>query len=202
VFGLLALSGVEGLALSGVEGLALSGVEGLNPFTVFDPHVRSEAPELRALVREGVERSATLARLVDRLQASDVVAYVEYGYSMAHDEDGSVSFLSAAGGRRYLRVLIRWDLLRKQQLAILGHELRHALEIAEALQVVDASSLATLYRRIGKEVARHPHRCFDTDAAVEAGRQVMREVMDRHSGNSLQRRHTALPGTSPAEGIQ
>jgi hypothetical protein len=154
------------------------------PFLIFDPHVRSEAPDLRALLQEGVARSATIARLVDRLQASDVVAYLEYGYAMPHDEAGSVSFLSAAGGRRYLRIRIRRDLLRKQQLAILGHELRHALEIAEAPQVVDASSLASLYRRIGVEVTLHPHRCFDTDAAVETGRQVMRDMMESHANTS------------------
>jgi len=150
----------------------------LAPFLVFDPHVRSEAVDLRALVQEGVARSATIARLVDRLQASDVVVYIEYGHAMPHDEAGGVSFMSATGGRRYLRIRIRWDLLRKHQLAILGHELRHAVEIAEAPGVVDASSLASLYQRIGVEVAHRPHRCFDTDAAVEAGRQVMREVTE------------------------
>ena len=60
----------------------------LGSLLVFDPHVRSEAPDRRALVREGVARSATLGRLVDRLQASDVVVYVECSCSITRISSG------------------------------------------------------------------------------------------------------------------
>jgi len=172
----------------------------LTPFLVFDPHVRSESAELRALVREGVQQSRTLSALVDRLQSSDVVVYLEYEYAPPHDVAGAVTFLSAAGGRRYLRIRIRWDLLRRQQLAILGHELRHAIEIAESPDVVDSPSLAARYRRIGVESSSR-RWCFDTDAAVETGWRVHAELSGNRSTESLQRRHKSLPGMSSGEGI-
>lgn len=37
------------------------------------------------------------------------------------DVRGFVTFISAAGGRRYVRVRIEWQLPREHQLAILGH---------------------------------------------------------------------------------
>jgi len=63
------------------------------------------------------------------------------------------------------------------QIAALGHELRHAVEIADAPSVVDVASLGELYRRIG--FASHGVRKgtgFESRAAIESARRVWAEL--------------------------
>ena len=45
---------------------------------------------------------------------------------------GHISLLTASGGRRYLRVSLDRNLLGCERIAILAHELHHAVEIAES----------------------------------------------------------------------
>ncbi len=79
-----------------------------------------------------------------------------------------------AGSSRYLRVQIRADLSRREAIALIGHELRHALEIAEATEVRDTTSLIRLYERIGHaSIGEH---AYDTEAARDTGRVVRREL--------------------------
>ena len=62
-------------------------------------------------------------------------------------------------------------------MALLGHELQHAVELAEAPAVEDAADYEQLYERIGYEsCSSAARRCFETDAAVQAGRDVLREL--------------------------
>jgi hypothetical protein len=64
-----------------------------------------------------------------------------------------------------------------EQIAALGHELRHAVEVAEAPSVVDTASLGEEYRRIG--FASHgvpPGSGFESRAAIDAARQVWLEL--------------------------
>ena len=61
--------------------LALSA----RPLTVAQnphPHVRTEQPELRILIEDGITRSATLATLVAALNASDVIVYIRSAVRM------------------------------------------------------------------------------------------------------------------------
>ena len=68
------------------------------------------------------------------------------------------------------------------QIALIGHELRHAVEIADAPDVVDASSLVREYEKIGFLSPRvTPGVSFDSDAAVEAGYQVLRDLSGKDS---------------------
>jgi hypothetical protein len=60
------------------------------------------------------------------------------------------------------------------QVAALGHELQHAMEVADAPDVRDEGALARFYARIGTEGALP--RSYDTLAAQLAGRRVLMEV--------------------------
>ena len=63
------------------------------------------------------------------------------------------------------------------QIATLGHELRHALEIADTPSVVDDASLAELYECTGfASRAMKPGAGYDSALAVEAGREVWAEL--------------------------
>lgn len=138
-------------------------------------HIRTTSPELRAVIDAGIDRSPTFRDLVNQLEASDVVVYVSFGRLSNPGIAGQIQFVAAAGGTRYLQILVT-HLPDPSGLAILGHELRHAVEIAATPSVVDAGSLARCYARIGFKVAPETDR-FDTASAVEYGRRVLLEAI-------------------------
>jgi len=140
-----------------------------------DPHIRTTCAALREALARGSRVSPTLRAIIDRLEASDVVVYLVSQRSEMAGIAAHVSSVSAAGGRRYLRIVFDPKYGGCQLMGLLGHELRHALEIAEEPSVVDARSLAILYRRIG--FSRDGMDQFDSTDAIEAGRRVMRDAL-------------------------
>jgi hypothetical protein len=133
---------------------------------------------LQALFDEGLRRSATLRALAARITQSDVVVYVMCDGDPRSGIAGRMTFQSAAGGLRYLVVRLVTRRSRAQQIAILAHELQHAVEVAETPAIVDSESLAREYLRIGhvKPHAATPGIAFDTQSAIDAGRQVLHEL--------------------------
>ena len=87
---------------------------------------------------------------------------------------GRLTFVSAAGGLRYVLVrLTRLD-SRAQQIALLAHELQHAAEIADTPAIVDGPSLAReylRYRYMSVHWSANGGVAFDTTAAVEMGQR-------------------------------
>ena len=140
-------------------------------------HVRTIDARLRSDIDEGLARSAFFRHLVARLDASDVIVYVEAECPMPPHLFGRLAFMAAGGGRRYVNVHISCMLTDAEQIAAIGHELRHAVEIADAPSITDAASLAAEYHRIGFEsrgVARGSG--FESLAAKDAARQVWAEL--------------------------
>ena len=136
-------------------------------------HVRATERGLSQMLAEAAARSATLQALIERLDQSDVIVYVEHGVLETRLQ-GRLRFAGARSGWRYLRVEIdcRMDLTR--QIALLGHELQHAVEIAGTETTVDERSLRHLYREIGFALDSRESR-FETDHAIETGLLVQRE---------------------------
>jgi len=145
------------------------------PVDVAHQHVRTTDRRLHRLLHEGLRTSDTFRGLVERLHQSDVVVYLECGGS-ARPAGGRLTFVSAVGGYRYVHVRVSRLTSTDQQIAIIGHELRHAVEIADAPDVVDGPSLAVAYERIGYAKPRVVGLAFDSDAAIEAGYRVLREL--------------------------
>ena len=89
---------------------------------------------------------------------------------------GSTRLMAAAGGHRYVAIWIdsEWRADRRQtrRVALLGHELQHAVEISREPDVVDQTSMISLFERIGRETA---HNRFETDAALFVESRVARE---------------------------
>jgi len=139
--------------------------------------IRTTDARLRMLLHVGLRTSPTLRALVERLQASDVVVYLRCDGDMP--TDGRLTFVSSAGGYRY--VVVRMARLSDaRQIAIMAHELRHAVEIADAPDIVDGPSLVRAYQRIGyvNKSSPLPGIAFDSKAAIQAGIQVLRELLD------------------------
>ena len=143
-------------------------------------HVRTNDSRMRAVIADGIAGSALFRDLVAQLDASDVLVYVESDCLMPPPLAGRLTFMSSAGGRRYVMVRIVCSLEGRGQIAMLGHELRHAVEIADADSVVDQASLGAAYRRFGfASTVMRSGEGYDSQTAIDAGRRVWDELSRR-----------------------
>ena len=99
--------------------------------------------------------------------------YVQETKDLPSGVDGQLAVSNSKGGQRYLRAQVVSGLGLEETISIVGHELQHAIEVAEHEGVRDAKSLAELYQRIG--VAARRGR-FDTIAAQATGLRVRAEL--------------------------
>jgi hypothetical protein len=148
---------------------------------VRDPHIRSTERDLLDDLAIGAQVSPTLQHLIDRLAASNVVVYLMFDRSIAPYTDGHISLLATVPGRRYLRIAIDRRIGGCRRLAILGHELQHAVEIADAPAATDQDSVAALYTAIGFRSCSGRDRCFDSRLAIETGQRIWREALGHAS---------------------
>jgi len=82
--------------------------------------------------------------------------------------------MTAAGGVRYLHVQVASGLSFEELVAVVGHELQHAVEVAAHPEVRDPSSLAILYEMIG--IPSPVQNRYDTSAARIMGKRVRAEL--------------------------
>ena len=129
------------------------------------------------MIDEGLARSASFRGLIARLDGSDVIVYVEAECPMSSRLFGRLALLGASGQRRYVAVRISCMLTMTQLIAALAHELRHAVEIADAPSVVDDASLAAEYQRVGfpSRVMRRGTG-YESSAAIDAAHHVAAEL--------------------------
>jgi hypothetical protein len=136
-------------------------------------NIRSESNSLRGALRLGLSDSPTFRAMAEELARSNLIIHVE-ATILPHGADGMLRFVTTAGGFRYVRISIAPRLTSQMLVAMIGHELRHAVEIARAPEVVDETSMVRLYRRIGFSCEKPA--TFDTRAAISVGTQVLREL--------------------------
>jgi hypothetical protein len=141
-------------------------------------NVRASDNELVTLLGDGVKKSATLRALTERLSKSDVIVYVRPDVLSRNSNQGYLSFLSSSGGYRYLVVHLPVGQSKQQQIAMLGHELQHAVVIADAPSVIDSDTLRKEFERIGKVTLAANGRdfSFDSQAATDARQRILREL--------------------------
>jgi hypothetical protein len=147
------------------------------------PRLRVLDRRMSPMVQAGRDQSPSFRALVERLETTDVVVYVECTRLRRH-LDGDLTFVSAAGGLRYLMVRLAWDLTLSRKIATLGHELQHVLEVAARPDIVSAQTMAVAYERFGFTRNRGVDRVdFDTVAAIDTGIAIWRELWRRSDGD-------------------
>lgn len=134
--------------------------------------VRGTEASLVAVIRDAADRSSTFRKLVDTINASDGIVYVERG-RCGHGVRACLVAVSVAPPNRIVRVKVDarmadWDLMGS-----IGHELRHAVEVLDDPRVTNATTLYLFYLREGY---RGTPKAFETRAAVQAGERVRHEV--------------------------
>lgn len=138
-------------------------------------HVRTANATLQATIDAARAQSPTFAALLDRLDRTDVVVYLEFASRpLPRGQRGHLHFVTAVGNHRFLRVRLPTQLSRLELMASIAHELWHAIEIGEDRDVRCEHTMRQLYLRIGEERDRNE---FETKKAILAGQAVRAEIL-------------------------
>ena len=146
-------------------------------------NIRASDEELIELLDDGIKRSQTFKGLVDRLSKSDVILYVRPDVTAKSNAPTRLTFLAAKGGFRYLVIRVQSGRSKDQQLATLGHEMQHAVVIADASSVVDSQSLKREFERVGKltQPSVGDDFFFSSQGAEDVKRRILSEVTSQNS---------------------
>jgi len=140
--------------------------------------VRAQEPELAELVHEGTDRSATFRRLVQRIDETDGIVYIQTGPCSISAVAGCLLMrVTETEHARYLRIHVTAHPTRaEQRISILGHELQHAYEILCRNSVRTTADAYALFIRIG---SARSIRGFETDEAQRVEGAIARELAAR-----------------------
>lgn len=103
-------------------------------------------PGAQLVLAAGMARSHTFRTLVETLEESDAIVYVE---TRQQNLPGQLQLAGASDTCRLLRISLRAPAREDELVGWLAHELWHAIEIAREPEVTDQVGLVALYRRIG-----------------------------------------------------
>jgi hypothetical protein len=141
-------------------------------------HVRPLGPVLERALEDGLDRSPSLRRLVERIESLNGIVYLHAGTGLPRGADlrrlsGATSLdVVLAGDYRILRTRVEPQ-SGDRTIATIGHELQHVLEVLETPEARDLRSVERLFGRIGYLVRTG---IYETSAAQSAGDQVFREL--------------------------
>jgi hypothetical protein len=163
----------RGLRLAIVAAVAggLAGTAVANPVTTIS-RVRSSSPYITTVIKEAAERSTTFRRLVETIDATNGIVFVEQGDCGHSVHSCLLHDLVLSGGNRILRIVVdtrpsTWDLM-----GAIGHELYHATEVLAKPSLTTAAAVYFFYAPGGGTL----RNAFETDPAVRAGLAVRQEV--------------------------
>ena len=137
------------------------------------PRVRSSHAYIRAMIEEAAQRSATFRHLLEAIDATDGIVYVEQG-ECRHSVRACLSLsVTPTAEFRFLRVLVDARQPDWEVMASIGHELRHAIEVLADSSLKTTEAIFLFYVREGVTMGS----TFETTAAVKAGDAVKSEVV-------------------------
>lgn len=137
------------------------------------PRVRSESARIADAITRGTEGSATFRRLVDTIDMTDGLVYVNEGVCGHAVRACLLLSVTVAGPNRMLRILVT---LRKapgcELVEMIGHELQHAVEVLSERRIRSSSQIYHFFGGIGSTGFGR----FETAVALDAGLAVAREA--------------------------
>ena len=139
------------------------------------PRTRPLSVNATELLASARERSSIVATLLEQLDGTDVIVYVtDLAAPSGHGPLSHMVYLTNDASSRYVLVRIdHWRVSPVERIALLGHELQHALEVASAPEVRDSLGLKGLYKRIGWESQKDR---YESEAAKAVGNRVRSEL--------------------------
>ena len=106
-------------------------------------HVRSNNQALRNLITSAAEQSPTFRRLIDTINATDGLVYIEPG-ACRHGVRACLVSVKSTGRQRVLFVKVQIDRADRALMGAIGHELQHAVEVLSDPAVTDYSRYVLL----------------------------------------------------------
>ena len=122
------------------------------------------------------EGSARVRALVETLEGSNVIVHIVTAAQMPLGIGGMTRFVTSRGGYRYLRITLGSEMTLRVRAGILGHELQHAVEVAQS-SAADVNSIRELFENKG-------HRSgdfFETMAAIQTEQFVRMQLRAKPS---------------------
>ena len=144
------------------------------------PRIRILDSHLKSLFDHGVTQSPTFRTLVERVEAGSILVFVEGDIRMPERIGAQLTFVTSVNDVRYVRVDINVTLAPRRQIALLAHELQHALEIAKRPEITDVEAMESFFEDIGfQSFEDGRHRSYETDPALEVQEAVEQELGGR-----------------------
>jgi hypothetical protein len=117
--------------------------------------IRFVQPDQRWILRDGMRASPTLARIATELCQTDIIVMVDIDFLKRSIVRGACSLVSSTPTNRYLRIRLNGRSQRVTDIvAVLSHELEHAVQIGHATWVRRPVQVLTL-QRVLVPLARH-----------------------------------------------
>ena len=136
--------------------------------------------EMRRLISDGFDRSATFRALVDAIHRTNGVVIVQYRPLRQRPLSIVRHQRRRRRGRRSVRIKVNTRTTNDRLIATIAHELQHALEILSDPDVASAEEVLALYRRIGTGRCRQGlSDACETDEALRVEAVVNDELARR-----------------------
>jgi hypothetical protein len=144
--------------------------------------VRARDDHLARLILDAAKRSSTFRNLVETIEVSHGIVYVERG-RCRHGARACLEFLGYAPPYRLLRIVLDDRKTDAELIGSLGHELQHVREVLDDPTVTSAAALVLFYSWHAKRM----NDVFETAEAINVGDAVRREL---RKANRSQRHKT------------
>jgi hypothetical protein len=158
------------LILTGLAGIGRSAFA--TPSQTTSDHVRAGNALIATLIQHAGERSNTFRRLLDTINASDGIVYIEPG-TCGHGIRACFVKVTMAGPTRLLWVMVDTQGDDCDLMGLVAHELQHTIEV---LSNPSVTSPAAMYFFYSQEADAGNSPAFETNAAKRAGEAVRAEV--------------------------
>lgn len=157
-------------ALAEPQIVMLPGADGETPLG----HLRTRVERIADALNAGYQRSSTFRTLVDDLRTAHAVVYLDGGICKAtalQSVGGCLASLAQTPTVRYFRMIVDIGRSKDRLVALIGHELQHAVEIvaAPAPLVVDDEVTAGRAERTGAHT-------YETEEARAVTRAIVNEL--------------------------
>ena len=135
--------------------------------------VRTSNADIATLIQHASERSKSFRGLIDVINASDGIVYIEAG-QCGHWRHACFVTVTKAGRNRMLWMKMDIRGVDCDLMGLIGHELQHTVEVLSDPSV--ASGPAMYFFFSSKADGRSGGDAFETDAALKTGEAVRTEV--------------------------
>ena len=133
--------------------------------------------QIAQLINEGIHMSPTFRSLVEMIDATNGIVYVQRGNCARGARACLVGAIQVAGPSRILRVLVKFPRERRELIAAIGHELHHAADVLANPAVTTTERM--FFHFLNERQSMSIMGRFETIEAVRAGMQIEDELRAR-----------------------